>query len=104
MTQAAFDFDTAIRLRDHGIMQTCLANEDFVRWARGYAMVHAGMHGEVHIDDVRRAAMVLDKNPQSSAAWGAIFHGKQWEKTGEYRQSTFVSNHGHASPVWRWRG
>lgn len=104
MTQVAFDFDTAIRLRDHGIMQTYLANEDFVRWARGYAIRYARMNGDVHIDAIRRAAVSEGYAPQSSSAWGAIFHGKQWEKTGEYRQSTYVSNHGHASPVWRWRG
>jgi hypothetical protein len=89
------------KLRDEGIAIVESNNAEWVAWARTTAMMFCLRHGSVHIDDIREEADLGGYLPDSSNAWGAIFRGGQWEKTGEYRQSRFASNHGHASPVWK---
>lgn len=101
---SSFNFDAGIDARDRGIERVEASNQEFVAWARQFAIAFARKYGEVHIDDVRRAALDAGMYPKSPGAWGTIFAGKIWRKTGEYRRSTYVSNHGHASPVWNWVG
>jgi hypothetical protein len=97
---ASFDLDRGLTERDRGIARITLSNADFVARMREEAVRIALERGSVHVDDLRRRAGELEIAPTSSAAWGAVFaHRGRWRKGG-YRPSTWVGNHGHASPVW----
>ena len=102
--KAHFDRKRAAKRRDEGVQRTVTNNRRFLARMRQYAKAIAMRRGSVHIDDVRKHALELGIQPESSSAWGAIFREKGWRQTGELRASTFVSNHGHRSPVWRWGG
>ena len=100
---AHFDRKRAAKRRDAGVQLTATNNRRFLARMRQYAKAMALRHGRVHIDDVRKHALELVLKPESSNAWGAIFREQGWRQTGEFRASTFVSNHGHRSPVWYWQ-
>ena len=102
--KAHFDRRRAAMRRDEGVQLTVTNNRTFLARMRQYAKAMAMRRGSVHIDDVRKHALELGIQPESSSAWGAIFRERGWRQTGEFRASTFVSNHGHRSPVWRWAG
>lgn len=102
--QLQFDLTRGRELRDEGVRLTETSNREFVDLMRGQARRFCSVLGEVHIDELRRFALSRGIKPASSSAWGAVFRGKGWEQTGEYRASKLTSNHGHRSPVWRWVG
>ena len=98
-----FNRAEGMRRQAEDIELTEIANAEFIAFARTWAKAISRVVGQVHIDDLRNIA---DKNcisPKSSNAWGAIFRGKGWTKIGS-KPSSFVSNHGHVSPIWRWDG
>lgn len=99
---AHFDVSRGTKARDEGIALTELANQEFVELMRGQARRFCAIRGEVHIDQLRHFALARGVTPKSSNAWGAIFRGKGWKQTGEYRASKLTTNRGHRSPVWRW--
>lgn len=97
---ASFDLDRGIAERDRGIARVTVSNADFVARMREEAVRIARERGSVHIDDLRRRSVELEIAPMSSAAWGAVFGQRgRWRKAG-YRPSTWIGNHGHASPIW----
>ena len=61
------------------------------------AQMMAQQFGEVTADDISEAVEGL------GAATGAIFRGREWEFTGEWRKSKRVSNHARMNRVWRLR-
>ena len=99
---AHFDGARSSRARDEGIRLVSLKNQAFVNLMRYHAQIVCEKRGEVHIDDMRKYAIVKGVKPESPNAWGAIFRCKGWRQTGEFRPSTLVTNHSHRSPVWRW--
>ena len=98
MNQLDFNLDTAIVLRDRGKKQVADNNPHFLSVTRNLARRIAMDKGEVTCDDVRRERTL---DPLHHNAWGAVFKGKEWKWTGEYRTSHIVSRHGGPQKVWR---
>jgi hypothetical protein len=93
-----FDLAEARKQRDEGIRRVAENNAEFLEAARGTARLVANSKGQVTADDVRKGCPVLPLHPN---AWGAVFKGKEWEWTGQYRQSEAVSRHGGMQRIWR---
>ena len=100
---AHFDRAQAIKRRDEGMQLVATNNRKFLAILRPYAKALAMKNGSVHIDDVRKRALALGIEPESSNAWGSIFREKGWIR-GPEKASELISNHGHRSPAWRWAG
>lgn len=98
-----FNRAEGMRRHEEGIELIEMANKRFMANMRIEARFISRVYGEVHIDDLRKFAVRMGIKPKSSNAWGAIFRGKGWTKIGS-KPSSFVSNHGHVSPIWRWDG
>lgn len=83
-----------------GVSQVQEHNRWFVREARIRAHRHALEHGTVTADDIRLGMEAEGIYPEHSNAWGAVFRGREWRWTGEYRTSRLVQGHGNRQRVW----
>ena len=98
MFSPQFDIERARALRDEGIAAVAENNESFLREARRLARLIAEITGTVTCDDVRGVCML---DPHHHNAWGAVFKHKDFEWTGQYRQSKVVQGHGNMQRIWR---
>lgn len=96
-----YDIFQARTARDEGIDQVSSHNLGFMDAARSVARMLCRVQGTVTSDDVRKHSQVEPDHPN---AWGAVFRSKEFEFTGEYRQSKLVSRHGAMQRVWRLKG
>ena len=108
MTQTEFRFDVAEgrKQRDAGIAQASdmLSRRFLLELARDIATLHARKHGSVTYDDVYSEMSDKGFRPDLLGnAAGSVFRGKEWQFTGEWRQSERVSNHARVNRVWRRR-
>lgn len=101
MTQ--LDFDAALTAKAAGLERVEAKNQPFVTYMRLVAQEISRQRGSVHIDDLRVHADYHGLAPRHPNAWGCLFRGPGWQRVG-MRASAWKSNHGHASPVWRWIG
>ena len=92
------DLFLARKKRDEGIERVSVSNSVFLKKARGTARLILETKNEITSDDVRRSCPFVPAHPN---AWGAIFKCKDFEPTGEFRPSTFITNHARAVRVWR---
>ena len=93
-----FDITLARKFRDDGILQVANNNPHFLNTARELARRIAKKRGTVTADLVRRNCPLTPHHPN---AWGAVFKTKDFEWTGEYKQSALVQGHGNMQRVWR---
>jgi len=100
MNQIEFNLEAARAARDEGIRQVSSNNQYFLEQARGTARLICESKGTVTADDVRRSCPVQPENPN---AYGAVFKSRDFEWTGEYKQSEMVQAHGRMQRVWRLR-
>ena len=100
MTQDLFDLDEALRLKEKGIQQAEAARYSPLEIARKVAFDLALMVDGITSDDVHR---LLDRETSEALgpAAGALFRGSEWAWTGEWRQSSKVTNRGRYLRVWR---
>ena len=98
-----FDLPKAKKLRDAGKDRAATERRELLWRAQNLAVNTARIWGVVTADCVyeRMAALKLHPERLRNAA-GSIFADKTvWEWTGEWRQSTRVSNRGRYIRVWR---
>ena len=100
--QSSFNFDAkfSAAARDRGISITILNNKEFIDEARSIARFICRQKGTICMDDVRRVTESRGLEPKTSAAFGAIFRSGEWMFTGEWRNSTYISNHSRVNRVW----
>jgi len=92
------DLFQARRRRDEGIERVSVSNSEFLEKARGTAKLLLETRSEITSDDIRKACPYVPAHPN---AWGAIFKSKDFEPTGEFRPSTFITNNARSVRVWR---
>ena len=93
-----FDAERAEEAKEAGIRRVADNNEEFLEHARIDAMLICARKGTVTADDLREVCLV---RPLHYNAWGAVFRCKDFEPTGEVRQSKLVQGHGNLQRVWR---
>ena len=98
MSSPQFNLELALEARDEGIRRVAVSNEQYIKVARAIARQIASQRGSVTSDDVRQAC---DLEPVHPGAYGAIFKSKDFQWTGQFRQSEAVSRHGGMQRVWR---
>jgi hypothetical protein len=102
-----------------GLDRVSQTNQTWVGVLREVAIRKSNENGEVFIDDLRRWANSeglsasdfcdrcsngTDCDRVHKNAWGAVFRGKDWAFTGEYRKSKYASNHARHCKVWKYVG
>lgn len=101
-----FDLEEGERLRDAGIAQAAdtIGRKFLLELAQDIATLYAQNYGTVTYDHVYAEMVAKGYNPDLLGnAAGNVFRGKEWEFSGEWKQSTRVSNHARAIRVWRLR-
>ena len=99
-----FDLPKAKRLRDAGKDRAATERRELLWRAQNLAVNTARLWGVVTADCVYERMAALKLHPERLGnAWGSLFKGPEWEWTGEWRQSTRVSNRGRYNRVWRLR-
>ena len=93
-----FDIEEARAKRDGGLSLVERNNQRFLQVARDTAKRICAVKGTVTMDEVREQC---PWEPLHPAAWGSVFRGKDWEWTGEWKQSKIVSRRGGYQRVWR---
>ena len=89
-------------LKERGMSLAAESSATLLQKARDYAREHAVAWGHVTADDV--SAWLDDEGlPDLGPAAGSLFRGKEWEFTGQFVQSSRVTNHARLLRVWRLR-
>ena len=76
-------------------------NGDFLDAMRSLAYEVCKRNGVVTSDDLRRGADTMGIAPDHQNAWGAIWRGNKFIKTGKYIASRIPSNHSRMIAEWR---
>lgn len=100
-SQLLIDFDAACSLRDKGVDMAGWGSLTWVGCMREFAREHCQQHGSVTIDDVRAFAASKGLQPNSTHAFGAVFHELGWHVIGS-EPSQVVSNRARRILRWRW--
>lgn len=87
-------------LKEEGLARTERSNKEWIRWIRGEVIRIAQAKGTVNSDDLRRVADAYDRQPASSAAWGAVFRGERWVLVG-ITKSRYSTNHYRRIYEWK---
>ena len=100
-----FDLPKAKKLRDAGKDRAATERRELLGVAQEYAVnLCRFLTVPITADEVYDAMAVTERHPERLGnAWGSVFKGPEWEWTGEWRQSTRVSNRGRYIRVWRLR-
>ena len=83
-----------------GLYRTESTNAALVRLARAIARERCCKYGSCTIDEIRQDPRMAEFQPTSSAVWGSVFHGEEWQVLG-WEPSTLKSN--HARFIRRWQ-
>ena len=98
-----FDLAAGKRLRDEALDTQEDINPEWIDTARATARTIAHIHGEVNANQVRRVMEARGLFPKHPNAWGSLFRGKEWERTGERVPSIIKTSHASEISVWRLR-
>ena len=77
-------------------------NTALVNLARSIAKDLCAKYGSCTIDQVRSDPRIAEFQPSSSAVWGSVFHGDEWQFVG-WEPSTLKSNHARFIRRWRYQ-
>ena len=83
-----------------GLCLTEANNKALVNLARAIAREQCVKYGSTTIDNVRQDPRMAEFTPSSSAVWGSVFHGDEWQCI-NWEPSTLKSN--HARFIRRWK-
>ncbi len=86
--------------REKGIRRVAENSQDFLKEARRVARLLLEVRPTIIMDDVRKHCTLDPLHPN---AWGAVFKHKDFQWTGQMRQSDIVTRHGGLQRVWRRR-
>jgi len=101
MTQLTIqDAALAAVLKQDGLDRVTVNAENFVTLMRKVAREISEQSGFVSTDNLRVYADARGLVPHHSAAWGAIFLGKQWKEMGR-QKSKYPGNHAREIRIWR---
>lgn len=101
-TQLLMDFDAASSLKAHGVDMAGWASLTFVECMRDAARAICARKGSVTSDDLRQIAQATGLQPNSSHAWGAVFHEPGWRCIGS-EPSKVTTNRARRILRWEWR-
>lgn len=93
----------AEQLKIEGIEMVEEHNADFLTVVRRAARLHVHRHGYVTTDDLHKYAETFGVHPNHPNAWGAVFHGGEWETVG-YAKSQRPKSHARMIRKWTLRG
>jgi hypothetical protein len=96
-----FDLAEGKRLRDLALSQHEDMNPKWLDVARTTAFMIAKAYGTVNANEVRAVLEPAGIFPHHPNAWGSLFRGKMWERTGERVPSKIKSSHASEIGVWR---
>jgi len=96
-----FDLDAGRRLRDEALDAQEDQNPTWLEDARKVAQVISDIRGQVNANEVRRVMEARGLFPKHPNAWGSVFRGKEWERTGERVPSAIKTSHASEISVWR---
>ena len=91
---------TGPALKQLGLYRVESHNKALVGLARAIAKEQCVKYGSTTIDAVRQDPRMAEFVPTSSAVWGSVFHGEEWNCIG-WEPSMLKSN--HARFIRRWR-
>ena len=99
-----FDLKLGSALRDEGSERAATVRADLLALGRKFCRDAALRRPDrtATADDASRGFLThnLPADSLGNGA-GALFRGKDWEFTGQWKASARVSNHGHQNRVWR---
>jgi hypothetical protein len=87
--------------KEEGISRVSGNSALFLSRMRHVAEDYSYNQGSVTTDDLRGYASTWGIVPHHSAAWGAIFKGKNWKCIGR-QKSAWPPNHAREIRVWKW--
>lgn len=94
---------TGTALKQLGLYRTEANNKALVKLARAIAREQCVKYGSTTIDNVRQDPRMAEFQPTSSAVWGSVFKGDEWQLV-NWEPSTLKSNHSRFIRRWRWEG
>jgi hypothetical protein len=98
-----FDAVKSKARKNTGLDRAASYHEKILKMAQQKAIEFAIIYGPCTADDVYELLFEMGYVPSGLGnAAGAIFKGKGWHFTGEWRTSTRVSNHARQNRVWEW--
>jgi len=102
-----FNLALAEALKTMGIESAEDAKQDTLKLGRIFVLQAANrrMNKTATADDAARgfSALGMPANSLGNAA-GALFRGKAWSFTGQWKKSKRISNHAHSNRVWKLTG
>jgi len=96
-----FDLEEGRRLRQGALDAQEDQNPTWLEEARRVAQVISDTHGQVNANEVRRVMEARALFPKHPNAWGSVFRGKSWQRTGERVPSAIKTSHASEISVWR---
>ena len=99
-TGSMFDKQESVSKKEEGMDKAAEGNEALLAVAREIAVGIARTKGTVHADDVGKE-MARRGLPGLGPAAGHVFRNEQFVWTGEWYESTRVTNHARMLRVWR---
>jgi hypothetical protein len=96
-----FDLAEGKRLRDLALSRHEDRNPKWLDLARTVAFGIAKENGTVNANEVRAILEPAGIVPHHPNAWGSLFRGKMWERTGERVPSKIKASHASEIGVWR---
>lgn len=99
---ALFEKSQGQILRDLGLANVEIHNEDFVRSGRNILDKLIELNGKASMDDVRDVFVALEIEPNHCNAWGAIPRGKKYVCIG-HTVSRYPSRHSGGQRVWAFK-
>lgn len=97
------DLEKGKKLRDEALDSMEEFSQGWITVARRVAVTLAKNNGTVTANDVREVTEHMGVFPKHPNAWGSLFRGKIWERTGERVPSRVVTSHASEISVWRLR-
>lgn len=98
-----FDLAAGKRLRDEALDTQEEINPIWIDIARETARNISRARGHVNANEVRKVMEARGLFPKHPNAWGSLFRGKEWERTGERVPSIIKTSHASEISVWRLR-
>lgn len=100
-----FSATQGVQEQQAGVAQAAAFRAEILSRARYAAKILGKTGSVVTADDVYALLIANGYNIDAlGPAAGAIFRGKNWKFTGEWKQSNRVSNHARLNRVWKYVG
>jgi hypothetical protein len=95
-----FDLEQGMELKESGMQLAASRRKESLAACRSHLVKLAQRgDGTCTADDAAQYVEFMRLEPLGNAA-GALFAGKWWKMTGEYRPSARKTNHTHRNPIW----